>query len=284
MDCPAGKRAEAPRAPRRMSYPRSGMDALADLVSLGPAAAAGLVAAAVATAALSALVGMAGGITLLAVMLLFLGPLEAIPIHGAVQLVSNGSRTWLQRRAVRWEWVWPYALPLVPMGFLGLALLRGLPAEATRALIGAFVLVATWLPGVFGLGGRVGAVEPTRRFLALGSVAGVLNVTIGAVGPLIAPFYLGLGMSRFELIGTKAASQALGHVSKLLVFGVAGFAFGDYLGLLALLSAGVVTGTWLGTRLLGRVSERGFVILYKAVLTLIALRLVVVEFWRLLAA
>jgi len=36
-------------------------------------------------------------------------------------------------------------------------------------------------------------------------------------------------------------------------------------------------GTWLGSRLLERVSERQFVLLYKTVLTLIALRLVLVE-------
>ena len=50
--------------------------------------------AAFATSILSAVVGMAGGITLLAVMLLFLEPLAAIPLHGVIQLVSNSSRAW----------------------------------------------------------------------------------------------------------------------------------------------------------------------------------------------
>ena len=44
-----------------------------------------LFAAAFATSILSAIVGMAGGITLLTVMLLYLEPLVAIPIHGVVQ-------------------------------------------------------------------------------------------------------------------------------------------------------------------------------------------------------
>ena len=50
-------------------------------------------AAALATSVLSAIVGMAGGITLLTVMLVFLDPLVAIPVHGAVQMVSNSSRS-----------------------------------------------------------------------------------------------------------------------------------------------------------------------------------------------
>ena len=51
-----------------------------------------LAGAALATSILSAVVGMAGGITLLSVMLLFLDPLVAIPLHGAVQLVSNARK------------------------------------------------------------------------------------------------------------------------------------------------------------------------------------------------
>jgi len=60
-----------------------------------------LCAAAFATAVLSAVVGMAGGITLLAAMLLWLPPLVVIPLHGVIQLASNGSRTWFQRRHAR---------------------------------------------------------------------------------------------------------------------------------------------------------------------------------------
>ena len=53
---------------------------------------------------------------------------------------------------------------------------------------------------------------------------------------------------------------------------------------LAALSAMVVAGTWLGSQLLEKVSERQFVILYRVVLTSIALRLVLVEAAALLPA
>ena len=240
-----------------------------------------LAVAALLTSILSAVVGMAGGITLLAVMLLFLEPLVAIPLHGVVQLVSNGSRSWIQRRHVERRIVWVYALPLLPLGFLGLLLAEALPPALTRALIGLFVLVATWAPGILLLGTHPERVDPARRFLLLGSVVGVLNPTVGATGPLIAPFFLNLGLTRQGLVGTKAACQALGHVAKLAVFGVAGFAFLPFAVELAVLSALVVVGTWIGSRLLDRVSEKAFVQLYMGVLTLIALRLVLWEGVRL---
>jgi uncharacterized membrane protein YfcA len=233
-----------------------------------------LAAVALATAVLSAIVGMAGGITLLSVMLLFLEPLVAIPLHGVVQLVSNSSRSVVQRRHLRWDIIWRYGVLLLPTGFAGLWLARALPPDATRTLIGVFVLVATWAPGALLLGTHPEGTNPHRRFFALGGVVGLLNITVGATGPLIAPFFLNLGLSRFALIGTKAACQTVGHLAKLVVFGVAGFAFGDWLGLLALLSVCVVAGTWLGSRLLDHVNEVWFLRTYRTVLTLVAARLV----------
>jgi len=236
-----------------------------------------LIGTSVATAALSAIVGMAGGITLLAVMLLFLDPLTAIPIHGAIQLISNSSRTFVHRRHFRRDVAFAYAIPLLPAAFAGLWLAQALPPDATKATIGLFVLAATWRPRWLLFGMQPQHVTPGRRFFLLGSVAGFLNVTIGATGPLIAPFFPDMGFDRFALIGTKAACQTLGHLSKIVVFGVAGFAFLDWGPLLAAMGAGVVAGTWLGTLLLARTDERVFQMLYRGVLTIIAIRLVLLS-------
>jgi uncharacterized membrane protein YfcA len=246
-------------------------------VAISATQVAVLCGAALATAVLSAVIGMAGGIVLLSVMLLFFEPLVAIPLHGVVQLVSNGSRTWIQRRHVRWGLLLWYGALLLPMGALGLAIAQSLPPTVLRAAIGVFVLLATWAPGALLLGAHPERTELRRRFFLLGGVVGLLNPTIGATGPLIAPFFLNLGLTRQSLIGTKAASQSLGHLAKLVVFGAAGFAFAPFALLLALLSGAVVAGTWLGSRVLESVNELWFTRLYKGVLTLIALRLVLVE-------
>ena len=248
---------------------------------LGTLDLAVLTGAAAATAALSAVVGMAGGITLLAVMLLYLEPLVAIPLHGAVQLVSNASRTAVQRTHVRWTAVGRFALLLVPFAFAGLGVARALPAEALRLTIGLFVLVATWRPEWLRVG--TGSGPPERQLVAVGAGVGFLSSTLGATGPLMAPFFLQLGLTRQGLVGTKAACQALTHCAKLLVFGIAGFVFAEWLGLLAALAAAVVAGTLVGSRLLEHVSEPAFRLLYRGVLTLIALRLVLGELLALAA-
>ena len=244
---------------------------------MDPTQLAILGAAAFATSMLSGMLGLAGGMTLLSVLLLFYDPLVAIPLHGAIQLVSNASRALIQRRHVEGDIVGWYSLLLLPMGFAGLGIARQLSPPLARALIGLFVLAATWAPGLLLLGAHPERVQRSRRFLVLGGVVGLLNTTVGATGPLTAPFFLNLGLGRQQVIGTMAACQALGHLAKLAVFGAAGFAFLRFASPLALLCLFVVVGTWVGSRLLDRVSERRFTWLYKAVLTVIALHLLFSE-------
>lgn len=251
--------------------------------ALGGTALAILCVTAFLTAILSALVGMAGGMTLLSVMLLFLPPLVAIPLHGAIQLASNFSRTVIQREHARYDLLWRYGWPLLPMGALGLLVARELPERALEAAIGAFVLVATWRPAWLALG-ALAALSTNARFTALGFAAGFLNVTIGATGPLVAPFFLRLGLARQAVIGTQAGVQALGHVVKLVLYAGFGFAFREHALLLAAASACAIAGTWVGSRLLERLSERGFTRLYKGVLTLLALQLVLGAAWGALTA
>jgi len=234
-----------------------------------------------ATAVLSAIVGMAGGIILLSFMLLFMDPLVAIPVHGLVQLASNGSRTFIQRAHVDWSIAWRYGLLLLPLGWAGIQIAYRLPPDLSKLLIGVFVLAATWRPGWLMLGTHPEESSPHLRFVALGGGIGFLGVLIGATGPLIAPFFLNLGLARQAIVGTKAACQALGHTAKIVLFGVAGFAYGAYAWPIVLMSGMVVAGTWTGSRVLERVDERLFTILFKSALTLVALRLILWEGWKL---
>jgi uncharacterized membrane protein YfcA len=241
---------------------------------MDPTELAILTVAAVATSTLSAIIGMAGGIVLLSIMLLFFEPAVVIPLHGFIQLVSNSSRAVVQRKHIDWRIVSIYALPLFPMSFVGFFVLDSLTPGITRGLIGLFVLTATWIPGWLLLGTHPERSAIGKRFFLLGSVTGVLGMTVGAVGPLIAPFFLNLGLARQGVVGTKAACQMLGHIAKIAVFALIGFSFPEFVQPLALLAGSVILGTWIGSRILGHVSEKAFVWLYRGVLSVIALRLV----------
>jgi len=105
-----------------------------------------IVVAAIATAALSAVAGAGGGVVLLVVILQFVGPIVAIPVHGVVQLVSNGTRTLTLREDAEPAVLGWYLPLLVPATVIGYLIADGIPREAGRAGIAVFALVAVWWP------------------------------------------------------------------------------------------------------------------------------------------
>ncbi len=177
---------------------------------MDPGALGVLAVGALVTSAFTAAVGLGGGIVLLALMLLYLEPLVAIPIHGAVQLASNATRTAIQREHVRWPLVARFAPGLVPAGVLGIWLLQDVPPTAARAVIGVFVLAALWAPRLLFLGLDPAEAHPTRRFVWLGFGVGFLNTTVGATGPVQGPFYRGIGLSRPGRCPSRCWSSACG--------------------------------------------------------------------------
>jgi uncharacterized membrane protein YfcA len=244
---------------------------------LDPASWSGLAAVAFVTSALTGVLGLGGGIVLLGVMLLWLDPLVAIPLHAGIQIVANASRTLIQREHVAWPLLSRYAVPLVPMGVIGLICAQALPSAALALAIGAFVLVATWSPRWLLLGFDPARLSAHGRFWLMGSLIGFLNPAVGATGPLQGPFFLDLGLSRQGVVGTFAACQTVGHLVKLLLFGAAGFAFLPHLVPLLALGLVVIAGTWFGSQLLERVDERAFGWLYRGVLSAVAVWILLVD-------
>lgn len=227
-----------------------------------------LLSAAMGTAALSAVIGMAGGIILLAIMLLFLPVELVIPVHAAAQLISNGTRVLVYLRHVQWK-VWALFSGPAVIGILaGRQLFAAIDPEHLRYILGIFILIATYLPKPKG-----GEAWPLWPFSIAGAIAGTIGMIVGAMGPIIAPFFLHAKLLKEKLIATKAVCQATVHVLKLIAFGTLGFSFTEHSWLIGALGAAVIVGTYVGKRTLQHISERTFVILVKIALTAIALKL-----------
>lgn len=229
-----------------------------------------------ATAVLTAIAGLGGGTILLVALLQLLPPAEAIPVHGAIQLVSNASRAWTLRTYIAWPLVARHAILLVPGGLLGLQVATRLSKDLARATIGVFALFATWRPRwiVPHVEGRF----PARGFLWVGLLHGAINMPIGASGPMIAPFFKSALGDRREVVSTFSAAQVSGHLVKIALFGWAGFAFVDHLPTIVLGSVGVTLGTLVGARGLEKLSEKNFQWLFRMAVTAVAIPLVLSAF------
>ena len=224
--------------------------------------------AALLTSTLTAVLGFGGGLVLLAVLLLVVDPVVAIPLHAAIQIVSNGTRTVIRRADVDWSIVAPASLLLVPAGLLALPLVLDAPEAMLQAVIAVTVLIATWVPERTDLS----LPAPSRvGWIGVGGVLGGLNVLVGATGPLQAPLFRAATASRQAFVGTFAASQVANHLAKLAVFGVAGLAPTRYGGAAIAGTVGVVAGTQFGSRVLDGLSEERYRRLYLGAITAVGL-------------
>jgi len=227
------------------------------------------------TSILSAVVGMAGGVTLLAVMLLTMPITMVVPIHGAIQLVSNTTRFIIYREHIAWPVVGQFALGAVPFAFVGIQLVGMADPVHLKIAIGCFILFAVYVPKKM----LTVLAHPKYAFPIAGSIGSALGMIVGASGPLIAPFFLGKDLPKESIIATKATCQGIIHSMKLLLFGlVLSFNFAEHGLMIIFMVCAVVVGTWAGKKILTKyVSEEAFTLLYKSFLTLIAVKILLYD-------
>lgn len=216
---------------------------------------------------IAAALGLGGGILVIAVMAMTLPPPILIPLHGIVQLGSNFGRTILLYRHVRRSAVLPFAVGTIIGSAVGGNTLIVLPNWVLQAILGLFILYATWSPGFQ-------TTPPgTGKFFGVGIGSGFATMFIGGSGPLIAPFANAACSERQQVVATHAMLMSLQHAFKLVTFSFIGFVFTPYLPLLVGLLIFGFAGTYIGRLVLNRLPEQVFRIGLKSILTLLAARL-----------
>jgi uncharacterized membrane protein YfcA len=216
---------------------------------------------------IAAAMGLGGGALVLAAMALFLPPAVLIPVHGTVQLGSNGGRAVLLRAHILTEIVPAFLIGTILGAAIGVQLVIALPTALLQGVLAAFILYSTWAP-------KFQVSNPRKKtFFGLGMIGAFVTMFVGATGPLVAPFAAAASDRRQQVVATHAALMTIQHGLKIIAFGVVGFAFGPYLALLIGLLACGFAGTYAGRHLLHRLPERAFRIGLKTILTAIALRL-----------
>ena len=247
------------------------MQAIAGLLPEGLAvwAALLLIVASFFTSALTAAFGVGGGVAMLALLGLFVPVAALIPVHGAVQLGSNTGRAWHQRANIRRDIALPFVAGSVVGAIAGAFIVVQLPDTVLKLVLGAFIIAVVWatIPGIDRLG-RAGLTVASSG-LAL------LSMFVGATGPLMQAILAQiLASDRKAMIATHAAAMTFQHGLKIVVFGLAGFAFWTWLPLVAAMIVSGFLGTVYGTRLLERMPEKTFRFWFRVAVTGLALDLV----------
>ena len=227
----------------------------------------GLVVASFATNYFSVVAGTAGGLMLLVIMASFFPPSVLIPVHTLIQLGSGSTRAFSMWTYVLKGTLAPFTLGSVAGAALGSQLIVQLPTAVLLGVLGVFILIITWLP-------RIGLFGPERgRFAALGFFVTLLGVFVSATGTLVGAFVAAASPDRRNHVSTMAALMAITHTAKMAAFFWAGFGIGPYLPLVLGLIAGGMVGNTVGEHSLNRMKEDWFRVLFKLIMTLLALRL-----------
>ena len=228
-----------------------------------------LVIAAFLSSSLTAVLGLGGGMLLISVMSVFLPAAAIVPVHGVVQFASNASRGAFSPQEIRRDILWPFLIGCLIGALAGSRIVLRVPTELLPLPLGVFILTMTWLPQI-----KKNLWFP-GRFLSLGFVQAFLTLFVGATGPLNMPFLIRAGLSRDQLVVTGAAFMTIVHLVKIITFGLLGFAFGPYLALMLLMIIAVISGSYVGTRLRHKVPEQLFLLAFKLLITLLAMRMII---------
>lgn len=202
------------------------------------------------TAAMSSIFGMTGGMILMGLLTAVLTVSATMVLHGLIQLTSNSYRAWLNREAVRWDIIRGYLLGSV--GAVGLFLYlvtsfdRPSPALVYLSL-GALPFIAYALPDRLKL-------DITRPYMApvCGVLIGTTNLVAGVAGPLLDVFFQRSGLTRHEIVASKAMTQVIAHIIKIFFYGYLAETFspsGEAVWPTIWIFAGCVVFSVLGTRL-----------------------------------
>lgn len=213
-----------------------------------------IIAAVFATSILSGVLGMAGGMILMAILVSTLSVGAAMMLHGAVQAMANGSRSWFLRQHIQWRILPGYTAGagLTLAAFISLTLVPN--ADLILMLIGILPFLARGVPHLKGLN----VTRPITAALC-GMVVTAAQLLAGASGPLLDVFYLNSPLNRFQIIASKAFTQAVGHLLKLVYYGgIIGVTDSVPVWLYGLAILTAVAGTRIGTRLLERITDNRF--------------------------
>ena len=222
------------------------------------------------TAALSGVAGLGGGTILIAVFYaLGLAPTVAVPLHAAVQFVSNLSRTVAYRRHVEWHAAGWFLLTAVPTPFLVARFVASANVNVILLLLAGLILVSLLPTKEEGE-----PLRPVPSFLLAGFLNGTIGMFVSATGLFVGRLFLRPEWSKETVIATLAMTQTLGHLARVFGYASVGFAVTQQLDVLLPMVLAVIAGTFAGRELHRHLEETQFRRLFKAILLVLSLKLI----------
>jgi uncharacterized protein len=202
-----------------------------------------------------------GGASLILIPLLDLMlPSAFVPFALTVGTFSSStSRVIVFRKHIDWRifrWFVPFSIPFV---VLGAFLLRSLNPMYLQLIVALFLIGN--IPMLLRKKGQERKDEKPHSVFILalvGALAGFISGVTGAVGLLFNRFYLKYGLSKEQIVATRAANEIILHLIKLVVYIAVGLFSVEALMIGGVVAIAAFISAYVAKRLLPFLSERVF--------------------------
>ena len=97
----------------------------------------------------------------------------------------------------------------------------------------------------------------------------------GATGAFIAAMVKTMKLEPLPHIATHSALMTIQHIIKVIVFGLIGFSFGEYLYLIIIMILSGFLGTYIGKKVLISFGKKYFKVVLNTILTIISINLII---------
>lgn len=218
------------------------------------------------TSFISGVIGMGGGMILMGLFSALLPISKAMIFHGVTQLGSNGFRALLLWRHIQFKILKPYIFGTA-LGFMLFSLLViNTSKELVFILLGGVPLLIFIIPKSINLD-----ISKNHNAILCGFVITGIQLLAGASGPILDIFYLNSGLNRFQIMATKAITQTIGHLSKILYFVIILKIHDSFEPILIILFPLTMIGAFLGKKVLKRMDDAQFLLYSKYLIGIIGL-------------
>jgi uncharacterized membrane protein YfcA len=219
---------------------------------------AALLAVAVATLVtsfISGILGMAGGMILMGVLIVVLPLATAMMLHGITQFAANGWRAWMLRSSIDWRVFRGYVAGSLAALALFAAVQLAVSKPVALIMLGIMPFVSLVLPERLHLN-----VERPWHSTACGAICTGLALVAGVSGPILDVFFIRSKMGRHAVVATKASTQSMTHLIKVAYFGgLLATARTDFSPWLALLMVALAfSGTSISRQVLEKMDDSSF--------------------------
>ena len=203
---------------------------------------------------LSGVFGMAGGMVVIGVLLIYFDVATAMIFFSIIQLAANGWRAFQWWSYVRWDIIWLYCVGGA-VAFAGLRLIEFIPDKAlVYLLLGLMPFVVELLPAAW---------RPNIEWRGVPFFTGIFTTVIqflsGVGGPFLDIFFQKSMLDRKTTVATKAVAQTASHVLRFVYF-VSLTGLGSDLETLPVLAAIALAigGTALAPYVIERMTDQSF--------------------------